>query len=483
MDDDVKVLFLAAEATPFSKVGGLADIAGALPIALRRLGVDVRLMIPRYGIMQHMEKGCRRIGSLEVPIGSGQEYALLLETVSNGVPVYLIWNDQYFANRERVYGFNDDPQRFTFFSRAVIAAMKMLDWKPDVIHANDWHTAAVVAWLDVYGRSIRAYRDIATLFTIHNLAYQGLCGRLILTFAQMEKLPYLSAETPGQVNWMAQGIAHADLVSTLSAAYAREILTEESGMGLHALLQERREDFFGILSGIDTELWDPATDSALTQTFDAGTLKMRPVNKTALQSELRLSARPDTPLLGMVTRLDSLKGLDLVIPAIEALLQEREIQFVVLGTGDEAFEAQFRDLQTRFPNNVRALIKFDERLARKIYGGVDLFIVPSRVEPASIGLMTAMHYGAVPVVRATGGLSDTVIDADLQADRSTGFAFVDYTVPALIAVLQRALDTYADKPQWSDLQRRAMERDFSWGTSARAYVDLYKRALALHRAR
>lgn len=482
MDDGVKVLFLAAEATPFSKVGGLADIAGALPVALRRLGVDVRLMIPRYGVMQNLEKVCRRVGSLEVPIGSGQEYALLLETVSNGVPTYLIWNDQYFANRERVYGFNDDPQRFTFFSCAVIAAMKMLDWKPDVVHANDWHTAAVVAWLDVYGRSNRAYRDIATLFTIHNLAYQGLCGRLILTFAQMEKLPHLSAETPGKVNWMAQGIAHAGLVSTLSATYAQEILTEESGMGLSASLQERREDLFGILSGIDVELWDPATDAALTQTFDVGALKMRSVNKTTLQRELRLPAQSNIPLLGMVTRLDSLKGLDLVIPALETLLKERDVQFVLLGTGDETLEAQFRDLQTRFPNNVRALIKFDERLARKIYGSIDLYLVPSRAEPASIGLMTAMHYGAVPVVRATGGLTDTVVDADIQADRATGFAFVDYTDTALFNTITRALAAYGDKSRWTSLQRRAMERDFSWGTSARAYVDLYKRAIALRRA-
>lgn len=482
MSDDLKVLFLATEATPFSKVGGLADIAGALPGALRRLGIDVRLMIPRYDAMQNIDKGCRRIGTLDVPIGSDVEHALLLETVSNDVPVYLVWNDQYFANRERVYGFNDDPQRFTFFSRAAIAAMQKLDWKPNVIHANDWHTAPVVAWLDVYGRRLAAFRDIASLFTIHNLAYQGECGRLILTFAQMEKLPYLPAETPGKVNWMAQGIAHADLVSTSSATYAQEILSEEAGMGLHALLQDRREDLFGILSGIDVDLWNPADDAALTQTFDVESLKMRSVNKTALQRELRLPARPETPVLGMVTRLDNLKGLDLAIAAIDALLKEREAQFVILGTGAESFEARFRDLQSCYPNNVRSLIKFDERLARKIYGSVDLYLVPSRAESASIGLMTAMHYGAVPVVRATGGLTDTVIDAAVQQERATGFVFAEYSDTALLDAITRALSVYGDKALWSGLQRRAMERDFSWNTSARAYVDLYKRATALRRA-
>ncbi|HQE92740.1 MAG TPA: glycogen/starch synthase [Anaerolineae bacterium] len=478
--DGVKVLFLAAEATPFTKVGGLADVAGALPKALHSLGIDVRVMIPRYGTMQAAGYEFRRAGSLAVPIGPGEEYALLLETNVDGVPVYLIWNEQYFSNRERVYGFNDDPQRFTFFSKSVIAALPKLDWQPDVIHANDWHTAAVPAWLAVYGRAKAPYRDIATLFTIHNLAYQGICGRLILTFAQMDKLPHLSVEVPGQVNWMAQGIAHADLINTVSPTYAREIVTGEAGMGLTALLKERQERLFGILSGIDVDLWNPATDAALPQTYDASTLKMRAVNKNTFQHETRLPTDQDIPLLGMVTRLDDTKGLDLVIPAIERLLQERDIQFVLLGTGDEVLEADFRDLQARFPDNVRAFIKFDDRLARRIYGSADIFLVPSRAEPNSIGLMTAMHYGAIPIIYTTGGLADVVVDADRQPERGTGFAFADYTASALVDGIHRALNVYADKARWTALQCRAMERDFSWDASARAYVDLYQRALALH---
>ncbi len=479
--DGVKVLFLAAEATPFTKVGGLADVAGALPKALHSLGIDVRVIIPRYGTMQATGHNFRRVGTLAVPIGPGEEHALLLETNMDGVPVYLIWNDQYFSNRERVYGFNDDPQRFTFFSKGVIATLKMLNWQPDVIHANDWHTAAVPAWLGVYGRAQAEYRDIATLFTIHNLAYQGICGRLILTFAQMDKLPHLTGEVPGQVNWMAQGIAHADLVSTVSPTYAREIVAGEAGMGLTELLKTRQDCLFGILSGIDVDLWNPATDDALTQTYDVATLKMRAVNKNAFQRETRLSTNQDTPLFGMVTRLDDTKGLDLVIPALEALLQERDIQFVLLGTGDEVYETKFRDLQARFPNNVRAFIKFDERLARRIYGSADVLLVPSRAEPSSIALMSAMHYGVVPVIHATGGLADVVVDADAQPDRGTGFAFVDYSAPALVDGIRRALSVYENKARWTSLQCRAMERDFSWDASARAYVDLYRRALALHR--
>jgi starch synthase len=480
--DGVKVLFLAAEATPFTKVGGLADVAGALPKALRRLGVDVRVVIPRYGALQGKGLDFRRLGSVNVPIGSGEEHALLLETDADGVPVYLLWNDQYFSNRERVYGFNDDPQRFTFFSRAIIAMLPMLDWQPAVIHANDWHTAPVLAWLDVYGRSQPLYRDLASLFTIHNLAYQGICGRLILTFAQMEKLPHLPAELPGQVNWLAQGVAHADCISALSPTYAREIVECKDEEPLSALLHERRDRIFGILSGIDTEIWDPACDDGLAQTFDAQTLKMRAVNKSAFQREAHFSVAAETPLFGMVSRLDDLKGLELVIPAFEELLQQQDAQFVILGTGEETYESRLRELQAQFPGHVRAFIKFDERLARRIYGSVDILLAPSRAEPASIGLMAAMHYGAVPVIHATGGLSDTVADADVQTRRGVGFAFDAYSVPALLDAIERALSAYRNKPRWLEIQRRAMERDFSWNASARAYVDLYQRALALRRA-
>ncbi|MBN1877154.1 MAG: glycogen synthase, partial [Anaerolineae bacterium] len=365
--------------------------------------------------------------------------------------------------------------------RGVISMLQMLDWQPGVIHANDWHTAPVLAWLDVYGRLQPFYRDLATLFTIHNLAYQGVCGRLILTFAQMEKLPHLPGEVPGQVNWMAQGVAHADLISTLSPTYAREIIDGGAGV-LTELLHTRRDCIFGILSGIDTDLWNPATDDALAQTFDRTMLKMRAVNKSAFQREARFAVSSEMPLLGMVTRLDDTKGLDLVIPAFETLLQQQDVQFVILGTGEEEYENRFRNLQTQFPNNVRAFIKFDDRLARRIYGSVDVFLTPSRAESSSIGLMSAMHYGAVPVVHVTGGLADAVVDADAQADRGVGFTFVAYTVPALLEALERALCAYGNKSRWLDIQRRAMERDFSWDASARAYVDLYQRALALHRA-
>lgn len=481
MDSQLKVLLLATEATPFTKVGGLADVAGALPKALRKIGIDARLIIPRYGDMRSSDYDFQRMGgSIPVPVGADHERVHLLQTVSGDVPVYLIWNDQYLSNRERVYGFNDDSQRFVFFSRAVIAALKTMDWKPDVIHANEWHTAAVPVWLDVYGRADAYYKDIATLFTIHNMVYQGLCGRLILTFAGMPDVPHLEVEPPGQVNWLAQGVAHADLTSTVSPTYAREMLSGEIDPVLVSLLERKRDWFFGILSGIDTELWNPTQDETLTQTYDQDSVKMRSVNKTAFQREQRLRSDLDIPLLGVVSRLDTLKGLDLILSAVETLIERSDIQFVLLGTGDPEYETRFQDLQTRFPQNVRALIRFDERMARRIYSSVDLFVLPSRAEAGSIGQMTAMHYGAVPVVRAVGGLADTVVDADADPGRGTGFTFRDYTVEALQETLIRALGVFGDPDRWRAIQRRAMGCDFSWAASARAYVDLYRRAIALH---
>ncbi len=478
--DSPKVIFVSAEATPFIKVGGLADVAGSLPRALRRQGVDVRLILPRYATVSPKKFGLRRLGSIPVPVGNGETQVHLLGGDVDGLPVYMIWDDQYFSAREKVYGFNDDAQRFAFFARAVIATLTWLEWKPDLIHANDWHAAPIVAWLRHYGRKRDDFfAHTASLFTIHNIAYQGLCGRLILSFARMRELPHLEVEPPGKVNWMAQGIANADMVNTVSPTYAREILEAEAGAGLHELLRQRHAEgrLYGILNGLDTELWNPATDSALPQPFNRDTLPLRRVNKAALQRELGLPAQADVPMLGTVTRLDSLKGVDILLPAIETLLGKEPVQFVLLGTGQPEYEEHFRDLQAHYPHQVRAVLRFDERLARRIYGSIDLFLMPSRFEPCGLGQMIAMRYGVPPLVRATGGLADTVIDVDENPYRGTGFVFHPYTPEALLATLQRALQAYADKKRWTSLQRRAMERDFSWDASAHAYADLYQQTI------
>ena len=477
----LKVLFLAAEAVPFAKVGGLADVAGSLPRAIRVLGHDIRLMIPRYGTIRSDQFRLEKVGDpFRIPVGPGEEHVHLIQsTLDENIPVYLIWNESYFSSRDRVYGFDDDAQRFAVFGRASLAALHLLDWKPDVIHTNDWHTGIVPAWLNTAGRRDDFYRSIATLFTIHNMAYQGIAGRLILTFAQMEHLQHLPVEQPGTVNWMAQGIAHADLVNAVSEQYAREILIPETGMGLAPLLQKRQDRLFGVLNGIDYDQWNPSTDPNIPHRFDTETIDRRVANKTALQQQARLSVRPEVPLVGMVSRLDQVKGMDLMEPVLEWLLGG-EAQFVLLGTGQPEYHEMFERIQDRFPDRMRAFLKFDDVLARRIYAGADMFLMPSAAEPCGLGQMIAMHYGCVPVVRATGGLADTVSDYTAKRGRGTGFTFSEYTPEACQDALERAMQIYRNGKAWRKLQQRGMTVDFSWSASAKEYVKLYRRAIKVH---
>jgi starch synthase len=481
MNSGLKVLFLAAEVAPFVKVGGLADFTQELPQALNKLGVDVRIMTPRYKSSQMTGYQFKRVGNtIPVPVGRREESAHVLMSESGDYPIYQIWNDQYFANRQKVYGFNDDQQRFVFFSRAVISALNHIDWVPDIIHANDWHTAAVISWLKTYGLSDadkqNIYQNISSIFTVHNLAYQGVAGRLILSFGRMTKIPHLDVEPPGKVNWLAQGIAHSDIVNTVSPTYAQQMVDTDIGGELQALLRDSQYKLFGILNGIDTLKWNPDTDDALLQNYDIDSVKMRRVNKTALQRQMHLPVDTDTPMLGCVSRLDEIKGFDILIPALDRIIAKQDIQFVFLGVGDQDYANKLKELQMKYPRNVKVLIKFDDRIARQIYGSVDLFLVPSRYESSSVGLMIAMHYGAVPVVHNTGGLADTVIDADDEPGRGTGFCFEDFTVQGLTEILIHALQTMDNKSHWKDIQKRAMERDVTWEASARAYVDLYHRS-------
>ena len=480
----MKILFLAAEAVPFAKVGGLADVAGALPKTLRSLGHDVRLMIPRYGTIRSDQFHFEKIGTpYPIPVGPGEELIHLVGTTLEGgeeLPVYLIWNDLYFSSRDQVYGFEDDAQRFTVFGRAALAALPMLGWQPDVIHANDWHTGIVPAWLNTDGQCDPFYRSIATLFTIHNLAYQGVTGRLILTFARMDYLNHLPVEQPGTVNWMAQGIAHADLINTVSPTYAQEILQPDMGMGLAPLLQERQDRLSGVLNGLDYDRWNPATDPHIPHPFSVNTLDRRSANKIALQQQARLPVHSDVPLIGMVTRLDHIKGVDL-LPALADWLFQREVQLIVLGSGEPRYHRMLEELQASYPGRMRVFLKFDDPLARRIYAGADIFLMPSVVEPCGLGQMIAMRYGCVPVVRAVGGLADTVSDNAALRGRGTGFVFSEFTPEACQEALERALDTYTQEPDaWRGLQLRGMRADFSWTASAQEYIQLYRQAIERH---
>ncbi len=472
MKTNLKVLFVAAEAVPFAKVGGLAETAAALPKALRAAGVDVRLMIPRYGGIRNEGAKAERIGDpIPVKAGAQEERVHLLRATGLGdVPVYQVWDGNYFSAREKVYGFNDDPQRFMFFSRSVLAALRTLDWKPDLIHANDWHTAPVVAWLDTEGRQDPFWASIATLFTIHNLAYQGPWRWYL------EKITWCPWYMQGH-NTMAAAVQFADRVNTVSPTYAAQIRTPEYGEKIEGLLSFISGKTWGILNGIDTESYDPATDVSLKQTFTADTIEKRDANKVALQEEVGLEVNKGAFLIGMVTRLVEQKGIDLVLQILDRFMAYTDAQFVLLGTGDRYYETAMWQLATRYPGRMATYLLYNDNLARRIYGGADAFLMPSRFEPCGISQMLAMRYGCVPIVRRTGGLVDTVsfhIPGDANHEGSgTGFCFDRYEPLDLFTCMVRAYESFRYKDDWRKLQQRGMREDFSWTKSAKQYVRMY----------
>jgi len=468
----MNVLFVSAEMAPVVKVGGVGDVTGALPHALRGLGPDVRVALPLYASVDREAIGAQRLASLPdgCALWSGQ---------SNGVPVYLYEHEASFG-RERVYGYDDEVERFLVFCRAVVASAEALDWRPDVIHLNDWLTGFVATWLA--GQPEHRWAGVPRVFTVHNLGYRGDFDK---AFARAHALPPEALKAPRGVSrhvpysGLAQGIMHSDLVTIVSPTYAREVLTPEYGGALTPLLQRLGDRLAGIMNGIDTDEFDPASDAHLPATFDAEHLERRAENKRALQHEMGLPANATVPVAGMVTRLFEQKGVDLAAGAIDRLLAAgAELQLVVLGTGDATYEQQLLDLAARYPQQVAVRIAFDVALGQVIYGGSDLFLMPSRYEPCGLGQMIAMRYGAAPVVRRTGGLADSVQPYDRERGSGTGFLFDEIAPEAVAAALTDALDAYREREAWRALQQRAMARDFSWANAARQYEALYQRAAA-----
>jgi starch synthase len=476
----LKILFLSAEVAPFAKRGGLGDVAGSLPKALHALGHDVRLVMPAYA---NIEDGLQsgefdlrvREGGLLVPLGSGAYPAGVFEGKLPGsqVPIYFIAESSLFR-RPEVYGYPDDAVRFSFFSRAALELTQALGWRPDLVHAHDWHTAPAITWLATAGKSDPHFQNIPTLFTIHNLSHQGKTEWQIFDYLGIWSHS-LVEEAYGEVNFMARGIQHATMINTVSPTYAKEILTVEGGAGLHGLLEHRSYDVHGILNGLDYALWDPATDPRLVAPFSPDRLEERQANKRALQIRANLPQRDDVPLLGMVSRLDYQKGLDITGHVIHLLLNDiaGEAQFVVLGSGSAEYEQMFANLAYYHPNKMTAFMDYMPELAPIIYGGSDMFLMPSLFEPCGLGQLIAMHYGSVPVVRATGGLVDTV------SDGITGYTFHNYEAGAFWEAVERALHTYRfDKDGWQQIQQNGMLADYSWQQSALGYQQLYEWALA-----
>jgi starch synthase len=474
---------------PFAKTGGLADVAGALPKAISELGHDIRVAMPRYGRIDIEKFGLRRlIDRLDVPMDERSEPATVYEGCigkdAGCAPVYFVESERYF-DRQGIYMYPDDAERFIFFSRAALEMCRRFDWQPDVIHCNEWHTALIPNWLRTVYAGQRFFRDIGTLYTAHNLEYQGIFGHRVLEIAGLADMgfiahPGVAPDLNYVVDLMARGILFADIINTVSETYAREILTPEHGQRLDPLLRDRRESLFGILNGIDTELYDPSTDSSIAARFSALTLDRRGENKAALQAELGLP-RSDVPLIGVVGRLSDQKGFDLITAIADSLLQNEPCQLVIMGTGEMRYHDALVELAGRHGEQVSVQLTFNRPLEQRIYAGCDIFLMPSRVEPCGLNQMVAMRYGAVPVVHATGGLADTVRDYDPTTGAGNGFSFERYDATALFATLVRVIRAYRQKETWRELQRRCMAIDFSWKRSAEKYVDLYGRALAARR--
>ena len=488
MTDKLKILVLSSEVAPYAQVGGLADVAGALPKALHKLGHDVRVVMPRYRQIDGEKYGLKRMGGLlQVVMGAETRRAAALESTLPGsqVPIYFIWDDRYFY-RDGIYGFDDDPQRFAFFGRAVLTLIERMGWQPDVIHCNDWHTALVPTWLRTQCAKTSFFDETATVFSIHNLGYQGIAGRLILRFAGLDECISMldGVEEPGQFNFMARGIQHADIVSTVSPSYAKQILTDQWGGKLAPLLRSRQNHLIGALRGLDTERWNPADDPNLFARYGADNLEQRIENKLALLNELGLPVKERVPLVAMVSRLVDQKGCDIAAPVVRRLLRgdAGEAQFVLLGLGLPKYHALFATIGADFVDRSRIFFKFDSPLAHRIFAASDAFLMPSLYEPCGTGQMAAMRYGSVPVVRATGGLADTVSNYSPLDDSGTGFLFDDYDVNACWDAVSRAMACYADRDAWQRLQLRGMQADFSWDAEAPRYLEIYQQAIQLRRS-
>jgi starch synthase len=472
MPQTINVLFLAAEAEPFIKVGGLGDVAGSLPRALRALStedlkLDVRLVLPFHPAVK--AENLKPLGMFSLVRGGSEIQVEAFETSLNGMPVYLIGGEPIRANGS-VYSMNAglDAEKYAFFSFAALELPRHLNWQPDVIHGNDWHTA-----LSMYAALTKRWeegvRRVASVITVHNLPFMGPdAGAIIESYGL--KLAQTDLPSWARVIPLPLGLWASDAIVAVSPTYGREILAEEYGCGLDGFLRSRSDTVSGILNGLDVVSFDPAADAALSANFDVTSLDRRIANKGSLQERLGLPRDPDVPLLSVVSRMDTQKGVDLVFAALK-MMKRSKWQAVILGTGDPKLEAEAMSLEQIFPGRVKVQMRYDAGLARQIYAGSDIFLMPSRYEPCGLSQMIAMRYGCVPVVRAAGGLNDTVRHGE------TGFVFEKAHHMALAAAIKSAIKVLATREKWQEIQRAGMSQDFSWENSARKYLELYQSIL------
>ncbi len=475
----MKVLFVASEAAPFIKTGGLADVMGALPKALQTLGVETALVIPNYGgIGWDYKNRMETVYTGTVDLSWRNQYMGVQKLVQDGVPVYFIDNEYYFM-RDKLYGYQDDAERFGFFAKAVLAMLPNIGFRPDVIHSNDWHTGLLGAYLKEDFMQDPFYQGLKNIYTIHNLKYQGVFGRDVVEDVLGMPLRLLhngNIENAGNVNFMKAGMCYADYITTVSPTYAEEITYPYFGEGLEDYVALCAGKIRGILNGVDEKEYDPETDPNIPVHFNAANMFVKkPLAKEAMQRELGLAVNRDVPVLAMITRLVEAKGLDLVTHIMNELMQE-QAQLVVIGSGDEEYANALRELAWTHPGSVSVNILFDEGLARRVYAGADMFLMPSRYEACGLSQMIAMRYGTVPVVREIGGLKDSIKNFDkYEALDGNGLSFKNFNAHEFLFTIKRGLSIFADKPLWEKLVLNTMRSDNSWKRSAQAYADLYEK--------
>jgi starch synthase len=472
----MKILYAASEALPFVASGGLADVAGSLPKALQKEGAECRVVLPLYsGIKDSLRAQLQYVTHFNVPLSWRNQYCGLFTAQVDGVTYYLLDNEYYFK-RGGIYGFYDDAERFVFFSKAVLEMLTVMDYEPDIISCNDWQTAMVPVFLNVFYRGIEKFRRIRTVFTIHNIQYQGKYGMEIATdICGLPDYAVNMVTYDGTVNMMKGAIEQCDMISTVSPSYAQEILDSWFGFGLDKILREKSYKLCGILNGIDVDNYNPKTDPNLYKNYTARSLSGKAVNKAKVQELMGLEVNPDRPLIVMISRLVGMKGLDLVRYIFEEIMAQG-CQFAVLGTGDYIYENFFREQAQRHPGAMAFWQGFVPDLARKLYAGGDILLMPSKSEPCGLAQMVALRYGTIPVVRETGGLRDSIID--LGGENGNGYTFKTYNAHDMLGAIQRALGLYEhDKAGWKAAVVHAMGCDFSWESSAKRYMEMYQKVL------
>ena len=469
----MKILFVAGEALPFSKTGGLGDVIGSLPKELVKLGLDVRVVIPKHKTTKDTwGDKFQTITDFRVTVKDKEEYAGIETYTHEGVVFYFIDNEYYFGYRDSLYGHYDDGERFGFFNHAVLKMLQEIDFFPEIIHCNDWQSGLIPYMLKTkynYG----AYKDIKTLFTIHNVAYQGRFDKELIDYLNIEMSDDI--EFGNLINFLKAGIQVATYVTTVSKTYARELLYDYYGYGMNHILKTRTNTLSGIINGLDYEEFNPKTDSYVKYNYSVyNYVKGKQENKTHLKKYFRLD-ESDVPLIGMVSRLTEAKGFDIMRKIIEEQVEKNNFHFVLLGSGDKDIELFYKNLRERYPERVGVYIGYSEKMARKIYAGSDLFMMPSRFEPCGLSQLISLKYGTLPIVRKTGGLRDTIKSFNKYTGEGNGFGFENFDSNDLLHAINEALSAYKDKEAWKQLVKRAMEQDFSWKRSALKYEKLYEK--------